>query len=96
MTSVATAEGWNMTGTGPKAARSWAAWRDVVSAWAVAAVLATALLLTLPNHDRPGSQENLWSLSPAAGSYAHKKASDSEGPTREETCSDRDYANELC
>jgi hypothetical protein len=96
MTSLAMAEGWNMTGTGPKAARGWGTWREVSAAWAVAAVIAGALLVALPSHDRPGTQENLWSLSPAAGSHMHKSATDAEGPTDEKTCSDRDYANELC
>jgi hypothetical protein len=96
MTSLAIAEGWNMTGTDPKGERDWGAWREVAVAWAVAAVIAGALMLTLPNHDPLGSQENLWSLSPAAGTHAHNKTSDAESPTDEETCSDRDYANELC
>ena len=96
MTSLAIAEGWNMTGIGPRGERNRGAWREVAAAWGVAAVIAGALLLTLPNHDRSGSQETLGSLSPAAGTHAHEKASDAEGPADEETCSDRDYANELC
>ena len=95
MTSLAITEGWNMLGTVLKEARS-RPWREVIAAWAVATVVAGVLLLTLPSHDRPDSQENLWSLNPAAGTHAHKKASDAEGPTDEQACSDRDYANELC
>ena len=96
MTSLAIAEGWNMTGIDPKGARAWGAWREVVTAWAVAVVLAGALLVTLPSHDRLSPPANLWSLSSAAGGHVHAKASDSEGPKSDETCSDRDYANERC
>ncbi len=93
MTSLAIAEGWNMTG--PRGGRGWSSWREVAAAWAVAAVLAGALLLTVPRHDLQSPPASLWSISPAAGSHAHRKAPDAEGPA-DEACSDRDYANELC
>ena len=96
MTSFAMAEGWIMKGSGARAVRAWNAWREVGAAWALAAALAGALLLTLPSQDRPGAQENLWSLSPAAGMHVHKKSLDAEGPASDESCSDRDYAHELC
>ena len=96
MTSLVIAEGWNMIGTDRKGARDWSAWREVGMAWAVAVVLAGALVLTVPRHDTQAPPASLWSLSPAAGGHLHKKAHDAEGPTGDEACTDRDYANELC
>lgn len=96
MTSLVIVEGWNMIGTGPKGGRDWGAWREVGMAWAVAMVLAGALLLTVPRHHTQLPTAGLWSLSPAAGGYLHKKAQDAEGPAADDACSDRDYANELC
>jgi hypothetical protein len=96
MTSLVIAEGWNMIGTGHKGGRDWAAWREVGMAWAVAAVLAGALLLTVPHHATQAPPASLWSLSPTASGHLHKKAQDAEGPTGDEACTDRDYANELC
>jgi hypothetical protein len=97
MTSLVIAEGWTMIGTGSKGGRDRGAWREVGMAWAVAVVLAGALLLTaVPRHDTQAPPASLWSLSPAAGGHLHKKAQDAEGPTGDEACTDRDYANELC
>lgn len=96
MTSLAIAEGWSMIGTGPKGGRDRGAWREVGTAWAVAVVLAGALLLAVPRHHAQGPAASLWSLSPAAGGYLHKKSQDAEGPAGDEACSDRDYADELC
>ena len=96
MTSLVIAEGWNMIGTGPKGERDWGAWREVGMAWAVAVVLAGALLLTVPRHDKEAPLASLWALSPTAGGHLHKKAQDAEGPTGEEACTDRDYVNERC
>jgi len=33
---------------------------------------------------------------PPTTSHAHQKTADPEGPGSDETCSDRDYANERC
>jgi len=88
MTSLAIAEGWTMTST-DRGAR-----REIIIAWATAAVLAGALVLAVPNHDKEGSAASLWPLAPAAG--AHQKAADPEGSGSNEACSDRDYANERC
>jgi hypothetical protein len=96
MTSLAIAEGWNMIGTGPRDRQDWSNWREVVAAWIVAAVLASALLVSVPRHDRPGPPASLWSLSPTADGHAYKRAPDAEGPTGDQACSDRDYVNELC
>ncbi|HKX06908.1 MAG TPA: hypothetical protein VJN67_01880 [Stellaceae bacterium] len=96
MTGLVIAEGWNMIGTGPKGDRDRRAWREVGMAWAVAVVLAGALLLTVPRHQVQLPTASLWSLSPAAGGHLHKKAQDAEGLADDEACSDRDYANELC
>jgi anti-sigma-K factor RskA len=95
MTSLAIREGWAMTSTAPTGGPRRSAWREVVVAWAMAAVLAGALVLTVSHHDKEGSDAGLWSLAPAA-SHAHQKAADPEGPGSDETCSDRDYANERC
>lgn len=95
MTSLAMTEGWNMTSTGPKGGPDRGPWRDVAVAWTLAAVLAGALVLTITSHDRVGPPANLWSLAPSAG-HAHQKAADPEDAAGDETCSDRDYANELC
>ncbi len=96
MTGLVITEGWKMIGSGPRSGRDWGAWREVAIAWAVAVVLAGALLLTVPRHDTQVPPASLWSLSPAAGGHLHKKAQDAEGPAGDEACSDRDYANELC
>lgn len=96
MTSLAIAEGWDMASTGHKNARASGAWRDVIVAWTVATLLAGALLLSIPNHERRDGAINLWSLSPAAGNHVHKKVFDAEGPTGDEACTDRDYVNERC
>jgi hypothetical protein len=96
MTSLAIAEGWTMTGDGPRGGRNWSNWREVVTAWTVAVILAGALLLGAPRHDAGGPAASFWSISPAAGGHAHHHASDDEGPSGTEACSDRDYANELC
>jgi hypothetical protein len=96
MTSLAIAEGWNMVGAGQRGGRASGAWRDIIVAWTVATLLAGALLLSIPNHDRRDVPVNLWSLSPAAGTHLHKKASGAGESTGDEACSDRDYANELC
>jgi hypothetical protein len=94
MTSLAIAEGWNMASTGPRG-RAWSAWREVITAWTVALLLAGGLLLTVPSHER-SALPSLWSLSPSAGSHLHKRAFDAEGPTDNEACTNRDYANERC
>lgn len=96
MTNLAIAEGWTMTGNGPKARVDWSHWREVGAAWAVAVMVAGALLLSVPRHTESPPPAGLWSLSPAAGSHAHHPRADAEGPLGPETCSDRDYANELC
>ena len=85
-----------MTNAGPKAGPPRGAWRrDVVVAWAMAAVLAGALVFWTPSHDKQAPPASLWSLAPTA-SYAHHQAADPEGPASDEACSDRDYANERC
>ena len=96
MSSLAMSEGWNMIGTGPKGSRSTGAWREVGIAWAVTLILAGALLLTVPRHERQGPPAKVWSLSSAASTLAHRRAPDPESPASDEACSDRDYANELC
>ena len=96
MTSFAIAQGRNMTGTGPRGGRDWSSWRAVVVAWTVAGVLASALLLSVPHRDAQTPPARVWSLSHAGGGHVHKRGPDAEGPTGEESCSDRDYANELC
>ena len=95
MTSLAIADGWTMT-SGQRGGRGLGAWREVVLAWAVATVLAGALLVTVPNHDKEGSPARLWSLAPTAGAHLQQTAPDAEGPRSDEACSDRDYANERC
>jgi hypothetical protein len=85
-----------MTGNGPRGGRGWSGWREVVAAWAVAGLLAGSLLLLIPRHDTQGPSASLSSLNPAAASRAYYKTPDPEGPASDETCSDRDYANELC
>jgi hypothetical protein len=95
MTSLAIREGWAMTSTAPTGGPRWTAWREVVVAWAMAAVLVGVLVLTVSHHDKEGSAAGLWSLAPTA-SHAHQKTADPEGPGSDETCSDRDYANERC
>ena len=69
-------------------------WRAVAAAWMMAAALTGALVLV----QREGTAGSAASLrSPAAAArLAHLKAADPEGPTSDETCSDRDYANERC
>jgi len=84
-----------MASTGHRGGRASGAWRDVIVAWTVATLLAGALLLSMPSHERPGIP-GLWSLSPAAGASVHEKASDAEGSAGDEACSDRDYVNERC
>lgn len=96
MTSLVIAEGWTMTGDGPRAGGDWRNWRGVVAAWSLAAVLAGGLLLSVPRHDHQNLPTSLWSLSPGAGTPARARASDAEGPTDTQACSDRDYANERC
>jgi hypothetical protein len=96
MTSLAITEGWTMASGGHRGGRASGAWRDVIVAWTVAMLLAGALLLSIPHHDRQDVPLNLWPLSPAAGNHIHKKVFDAEGPTGDEACSDRDYVNERC
>ncbi|HXP77073.1 MAG TPA: hypothetical protein VN823_23255 [Stellaceae bacterium] len=93
MTSLAIVDGWNMTSTGPEGRHGRGAWREVVVAWAAAAVLAGALVLSLPSHRRESSSASPWSLAPAAGVFVHQ---DDEDPPGDEACTDRDYANERC
>src|SRR5215470_5047122 len=95
MTSLAIAQGWNMTSAISKREPDRSAWREVAAAWAVAAALAGALVLTVPNHGNEGSTAGLRSPVPAASS-AHQTAADPEGPGGDEACADRDYANERC
>jgi len=86
-----------MASTSPKDARGWSAWREVGAAWAVAVVLAGALVLTVPRRDGQNLVPSLWSLSPVAGGHVHQRTTDAEGPVSDdEACSDRDYVNERC
>ena len=85
-----------MIGSGPRISRSSAAWREVGTVWALAMILAGALLLAVPRHGGEGPPANVWSISPAAGAHAHRRLPDAEGPASDQACSDRDYANELC
>ncbi len=94
MTSLAITSG-AMTSIASKAGPQAGARRDVVVAWAMAVVLASALVLTVPSHDEQGPSGSPLPLASAAGQI-HPKAADSEGPSSDETCSDRDYANERC
>jgi hypothetical protein len=96
MTSLAIAEGWTMTGNGPSGSGNWSNWREVAAAWAVAVVLAGALLLGMPRHNAESPTDNIWSISPAAGGHTHQPSADEEGPITDQACSDRDYANERC
>ena len=95
MTSLAIREGWAMTSTAPTSGPQSSVWREVVVAWAMAAVLAGVLVLTVSHYHRQGSATSSWLLAPSAH-HAHDKATDPEGPGGDETCSDRDYANERC
>ena len=95
MTSLAIGERWNMIGIGPRDGCHWRGWQEVIVAWAAAGMLVGALLFAVPRHDTQSAPASLWSLG-HAGHHAHRKAVDSEGPTSDEACSDRDYANELC
>ena len=96
MTSLAIAEGWTMASSGLKDRHGRGGWHEVIVAWTVAAALAGALVLTLPNQNKEGSPQRLWSLAPAAASHPHLKATDDEGPVGDEACSNRDFANERC
>lgn len=96
MTSLAIAEGWTMTRNGLRGRGNWSNWRAVVAAWAVAVVLAGALILAVPRHDSESPPANIWSISPAAGGHKHQPRADAEGPIMDQACSDRDYANERC
>jgi hypothetical protein len=96
MTSFAIAEGWTMTGNGPRGGRDGSNWREVATAWAVAVVLAGALVLTVPRHTAESPPASIWSINPSAGGHVHQPTSDAEGPTADQACSDRDYANERC
>ncbi len=102
MTSLAIAEGWIMAGDGPSGGRDWSNWREVATAWAVAVVLASALLLIVPRHTAESPPASIWSINPAAGGYEQAPGSDAEGPSEnqapsaDQACSDRDYANERC
>ncbi len=85
-----------MASTGPRGQRGRNAWREVIMAWAAAAVLASVLAVAM-KHDYSGSPAAaMSSLTPAAGGHVHKQVTDDEGPASEEACSDRDYANERC
>jgi|GEM_PF-3317371 hypothetical protein len=95
MTSLAIADGWMMTSSGPKG-RERAAWREVLVAWAAAAMLVGALLWSAPSHHTSGSLSGISSVRPAAGGYAHDNTGDDEDPVGDQACSDRDYANERC
>jgi hypothetical protein len=68
--------------------------RAVAAVWMVVAALTGALLL-VQREGKAGSAASPWSLA-AAARLAHLKAADPEGPTSDETRSDRDYANERC
>lgn len=83
-----------MTSIAPAGGPRRSTWREVVVAWTMAAVLVGVLVLTVSHHDKEGPAAGLWSLAPA--SHAHQKTADPEGPAGDETCSDRDYANERC
>lgn len=96
MTSLAIVDGWNMTSIGPESRHGRGVWREVIVAWAAAAVLAGALVLSLPNHRKESLSASPWSLAPTAGGSVQQKALDDEGPTGDEACTDRDYANERC
>jgi len=85
-----------MASTSPEGARGWSAWREVGAAWAVAVVLAGALVLTVPRRDGQNLVPSLWSLSPVAGGHVHQRTTDDEGPIGDQACSDRDYVNERC
>jgi hypothetical protein len=74
--------------------RGHSGWRAVAAAWMVAVALTGALVL-VQREGNAGSAASLRSLA-AAARLAHLKAVDPEGPTSDETCSDRDYANERC
>ena len=95
MTNFAITEGWAMTSTAPTSGPQRSAWREVVVAWATAAVLTGVLVLTLSHQDREGSATSSWALAPGAH-HTHHKAADPEGPGGDDTCSDRDYVNERC
>jgi hypothetical protein len=69
-------------------------WRAVAAAWMVAVALTGALAL-VQREAKAGSTASLRSLA-AAARLAHLNAADPECPTSDETCSDRDYANERC
>jgi hypothetical protein len=74
--------------------RDHSGWRAVAGAWMVAAALIGALVL-VQREGKAGSAASL-PLHAAAAHLAHVKVADPEGPTTDETCSDRDYANERC
>ena len=74
--------------------RDHSGWRAVAMAWMVAAALTGALVL-MQREGKVCSAASLRSHA-AAVRLAHLKAADPEGPTSDETCSDRDYANERC
>ena len=97
MASPASVEGLKMASTGPRGQRGRSAWREVIMAWAAAAVLAGVLAVAMVKHDDRGSATAaMSSMTPAAGGHVHKQVTDDEGPASEEACSDRDYANERC
>ena len=70
-------------------------WRDVVAAWTLAVVVASALLLMVPQLDDHGPSVHFQPFASLA-TRAHHKTPDVEGPSNDEQCSDRDYVNERC
>src|SRR5262249_53093063 len=93
--SLSEREGWTMKSADHGGRRDRETRRQVVVAWAVAAILVGALALTVPSRSGDESVARLWSVAPAAGDMRHK-ALDAEGPSSDDACSERDYANERC
>jgi hypothetical protein len=84
----------NVIDIGPSNRSNWKMWRDVVTAWIVAVVLAGALLLTVPDPEKHGPFADFQPF--AAATHTPHKAPDVEGPSKDEECSERDYVNERC
>ena len=81
-----------MIGTRLKHRSGGGTWRDVITAWTLAVVVACALLLMVPTPNDHGPSADLQSRL----MHAHHKAPDVEGPSNDEQCSNHDYVNERC
>ncbi len=68
-------------------------WRQVILTWLIAASF-LGIVPLLPEHDRQSHGPALTELAQVAGAIAHPPRLESEG--EDDTCPERDYANERC